>query len=106
MENPNENYRIRKMIIYYYLNDGTIYIMEPRVENSGIPQGVFLNRQMVPKTMGGDDWYTWRDFNVGINMNFNQHILRITSCDAFTQNFLTEQGVTVNAAEEMPTDPF
>ena len=44
VENPNENYRIRKMIIYYYLNDGTIYIMEPRVENSGIPQGVFLNR--------------------------------------------------------------
>jgi len=40
VENPNENYRIRKMIIYYYLNDGTIYIMEPRVENSGIPQGV------------------------------------------------------------------
>jgi len=44
VENPNENYRIRKMIIYYYLNDGTIYIMEPRIENSGLPQGVFLNR--------------------------------------------------------------
>jgi hypothetical protein len=32
------------MIIYYYLSDGTIYIKEPRIENSGLPQGVFLDR--------------------------------------------------------------
>ncbi len=44
VENPNENYRIRKCIIYFYLNDGTIYVTEPKIENSGIPQGVFLNR--------------------------------------------------------------
>jgi len=44
VENPNENYRIRKMTVYYYLNDGTIYIMEKAIENSGLPQGVFLNR--------------------------------------------------------------
>jgi hypothetical protein len=32
------------MIVYYYLNDGTIYIMEAAIENSGLPQGVFLDR--------------------------------------------------------------
>ena len=85
VESPLENWRLRKVLIYYYLNDGTIYIMEPRIENSGIPQGVFLSRQKVPKTTNGCNWYTWEDFNVGINMNFNDHIFRITSCDKFTQ---------------------
>ena len=60
----------------------------------------------IPKTLGSNDWYTWRDFNVGVNMNFNQHIFRMVSCDKFTRDFLTEQGVTVNAAEGMPGDPF
>lgn len=81
VENPNENFRVRKMIIYYYLNDGTIYIMEPKIENSGLPQGVFLSRQLVPKTTGCEDWYTWKDLNVGCNVNFNGHIFRFVSCD-------------------------
>ena len=49
VEDPTENYRIRKCIIYYYLDDDTIHIIESRVENSGIPQGVFLKRHKLPK---------------------------------------------------------
>ena len=37
VEDPNENYSIRKCILYYYLDDDTIHIIESRVENSGIP---------------------------------------------------------------------
>jgi len=55
--------------------------MEPKIENSGLPQGVFLNRQLVPKTTGCEDWYTWKDLNVGCNVNFNGHIFRFVSCD-------------------------
>ena len=36
VEDPNENFRIRKVIVLYYLDDDTIHIMEPKVENSGI----------------------------------------------------------------------
>ena len=32
-----------------YLDDDTIHIIESRVENSGIPQGVFLKRHKLPK---------------------------------------------------------
>ena len=71
VESPVENWRLRKVVIYYYLNDGTIYVCEPKVENSGIPQGVFLKQCKIPKTIGKDDWYTWNDFNIGINMKFN-----------------------------------
>lgn len=48
VESPKENYRLRKCLIYYYLNDNTIQILEPRGENSGILQGAFLKRHMVP----------------------------------------------------------
>lgn len=37
VENPAENYRIRKCIIYFYLDDDTIHIIEPKIPNSGIP---------------------------------------------------------------------
>jgi len=61
VEDPSENYRLRKCLIYYYLDDNTLYITEPKIENSGIPQGVFLKRQMVPKTLEDrNDFITWR----------------------------------------------
>jgi len=37
VEDPHENYRVRKCIIYFYLSDNTIHVTEPRVMNSGIP---------------------------------------------------------------------
>ena len=49
VESRLENYRLRKVKIYYYLADETFFITEPKIENSGIPQGVFLKRQKVPK---------------------------------------------------------
>jgi hypothetical protein len=37
VENPNENFRIRKCTLYYYLEDDSIHIVEKKIENSGIP---------------------------------------------------------------------
>jgi hypothetical protein len=37
VEDRNENFRVRKCILYFYLEDDTIHIIENRVENSGIP---------------------------------------------------------------------
>ena len=30
-ENQDENYRIRKCVVYYHLDDDTLYISEPKV---------------------------------------------------------------------------
>ena len=38
-EQRQEQYRIRKCTILYYLEDDTVQVNEPRVENAGIPQG-------------------------------------------------------------------
>nr|XP_044619120.1 EF-hand domain-containing family member C2 [Equus asinus] len=43
-EKSQENYRIRRYKIYFYLEDDTIQVNEPGVRNSGLPQGIFLNR--------------------------------------------------------------
>lgn len=48
VEDPNENFRARKCIINYFLEDDTIHIYEPKIENSGIPQGTFLKRHKLP----------------------------------------------------------
>ena len=37
-ESRLENYRIRKCVLYYYLEDDSMHVSEPKVENSGIPQ--------------------------------------------------------------------
>lgn len=49
VESRLENYRIRKVIMYYFLEDRSILITEPKQVNSGTPQGAFLKRQVVVK---------------------------------------------------------
>lgn len=38
MESNIENHRVRKVILYYYLEDGSMHAAEPKQDNSGIPQ--------------------------------------------------------------------
>ena len=38
-ESQNEFFRVRPVDIYYYLEDDSIAVIEPHVENSGMPQG-------------------------------------------------------------------
>jgi hypothetical protein len=106
VENPNENYRIRKCIIYYYLDDDTLHIIEPRIENSGIPQGVFLKRHKLPYPEDQSKYYVWRDLNLGINLNVYERIFRIVDCDDFTKRFYANQRVRLNSAEGYPEDLF
>jgi hypothetical protein len=107
VEDPSENYRLRKCLIYYYLDDNTLYITEPKIENSGIPQGVFLKRQMVPKTLEDrNDFITWRDINIGINLHVYGRVFRVVDCDEFTRVFYQENGVELNAPEQAPNDNF
>ena len=88
VESRLENYRIRKVAIYYYLSDDTIYVTEPKIENSGIPQGVFLKRQKIPKVVGElSENYNWADFRIGENICFYDRIFRIYDCDDFTKQF-------------------
>ena len=40
-ESANEYFRVRPVDLFYYLEDDSIAVIEPHVENSGMPQGKF-----------------------------------------------------------------
>ncbi|XP_073481249.1 EF-hand domain-containing protein 1 isoform X1 [Aquarana catesbeiana] len=101
----DEHYRVRRVCVYYYLEDDSISVVEPPVENSGIPQGTFIKRQRHPKNDNGDP-YHWRDLNVGINIMLYGRTFRIISCDQFTKDFLESEGIELNPMEGIPTDPY
>lgn len=106
VEDPNENYRVRKCILFYYLEDDTIHIIESRVENSGIPQGIFLKRHLLPKPDAPTDAYTWRDLNLACDLNVYGRVFRIVDCDEFTKSHFANEGVQLNGSEAFPDDPF
>ncbi|XP_040839468.1 EF-hand domain-containing protein 1 [Ochotona curzoniae] len=100
-----EHYRIRQVNIYYYLEDDSMSVIEPVVENSGIPQGKLVRRQRLAKNDVGDH-YHWKDLNRGINITIYGKTFRIVDCDRFTQIFLESQGIELNPPEKMALDPY
>ena len=37
-ESPTENYRVRKVVVLFYLEDNSCQVVEPKEDNSGLPQ--------------------------------------------------------------------
>lgn len=103
-ESDVENFRVRKCVILYYLDDDTLHIIEPKVENSGIPQGIFLKRHKVPKAPEGN--YTYKDLKIGINFEVYGRVFRIVDCDQFTENFYADMGIKLNPKETYPDDLY
>lgn len=81
---PEEDHRIRPVVIYYYLEDDTMCVVEPAVPNSGIPQGKRIKRQRLPKA-GGGIHFLWKDLNIAMDLEVYGVKYRIVQCDAFTQ---------------------
>ncbi|CAK6961838.1 EF-hand domain-containing protein 1 [Scomber scombrus] len=102
---PEEEYRVRPVIIYYYLEDDSMCIIEPAVENSGIPQGKRLKRQRLPKNERGDH-YQWKDLNLGIDLKVYGVKYHIIQCDVYTKEFMESEGIILNEPEQMPVDPY
>lgn len=80
---------------------------EPRIVNSGLLQGQFLNRQKVKKQIENpEEFIHWKDINLGINLNINEHVIRITNCDDFTKVFYQEMECPLGEAEDIPQDNY
>ena len=52
VESRLENSRTRRVILYYYLEDKSIMLVEPKQVNSGTPQGAFIKRHVILKSDG------------------------------------------------------
>ncbi|KAL3318897.1 EF-hand domain-containing member C2 [Cichlidogyrus casuarinus] len=106
-EKREERYRIRRVKIYFYPEDDTIQILEPRTKNSGIPQGVILRRRRVNKPKPFcDQFYTFHDLNIGVELEVYGKKYRIVNCDQFTNRFLSKMGIKIGNPESIPDDPY
>jgi len=104
-ESNKEHFRVRPVDLYYYLEDDSIAVVEPVVENSGMPQGKLIKRQRLPKNDVGDHW-TWKDINLGMNITFYGKVFHIYDCDKWTRDYLESEGIEVNAPGDVPADPY
>ncbi|KAI8619710.1 hypothetical protein BC830DRAFT_1060073 [Chytriomyces sp. MP71] len=81
-----EQYRVRKCNIYFYLEDDTIHVSEPKTANSGIPQGTLIRRHRIQKREDvNGQHYTVIDLNVDKEVTFYSKTFKIIECDEFTR---------------------
>jgi len=78
---------IRKMNLLYFLEDHTVQINEPLVENSGMMQGTFLRRQRVLKDSVNTNFLTFQELLVGEEVVIYNWSFRVTSCNNITRNW-------------------
>lgn len=106
VESRLENSRLHKLNIFYYLEDKSIMITEPKLTNSGTPQGAFLNRQMVLKADGSGCPFMPTDFGVGQDIAIYGRAITITDCDEYTREFFKGIGYEQAPSCETPHDNF
>ncbi|XP_049528805.1 EF-hand domain-containing protein 1 [Dermacentor silvarum] len=101
---PLEQYRVRPVDIFYFLEDDSISVREPKQENSGLSQGCVLRRHRIRKSDGR--CFHWSDLNVGNTISLYGITYKIVNCDKFTRDYLRQQGVEVRPPEPLPEDPY
>mmetsp|Transcript_121628 Transcript_121628/g.351077 ORF Transcript_121628/g.351077 Transcript_121628/m.351077 type:complete len:750 (-) Transcript_121628:334-2583(-) len=104
VESNLENYRVRHVVILYYLEDDTSQILEPRQDNSGMPQGQLIRRHRFPCPSGG--YLKPEDLQVGSELQIYGRCIQITDCDAFTRSYYEQSGMEQGPPEEAETDPW
>eukprot|EP00667_Euglena_gracilis_P002642 EG_transcript_2647 len=105
-ERREETFRLRRCNLYYFLEDDTMQVTEPRQENSGLPQGNIVKRHRVVVAPGSDQYFTVDDFDIGKDIGIYQKVYHIVDCDAFTRYFYSQLGRPLRPFEEYPEDAF
>lgn len=145
-ESGQEHYRIRYVKLLYFMEDDSMTVLEPAIvvrkktincylsvltlllyylQNCGFPQGRLVRRGKIPKN--NMELYSWKDLNIGIDIEVNGVMYHLTDCDEFTkvskyyifngnirqiasqfnaQEFMAAQGIELNETECQPVDPY
>eukprot|EP00775_Hariotina_reticulata_P011400 gene11400-11548_t len=103
-ESNIENHRVRRVVVMYYLADDSMQVTEPKQDNSGIPQGVFVKRHQVDKQDGGR--FSPSDLAVGQTVTVYGRTYILVDADTFTRKWYAEQlDVELGPAGDYPADP-
>lgn len=82
--NPKEKKCRRKLILSYFLEDSTVKIYEPLVQNFGFDQGLFFSRQPV---IVDKQLLSPMQIKVGEFLNIYKKQLFVYDCDIQTRNW-------------------
>jgi hypothetical protein len=104
IETNLENWRTRKCIIFYYLEDDTCHITEKKQDNSGIPQGTLIRRHRFPGPNGG--FLSPEDIAVGGHLNIYGRTIRIIDADEYTRQYFRRNGDELGPPEGVEGDAF
>ncbi|XP_055348833.1 LOW QUALITY PROTEIN: EF-hand domain-containing protein 1-like [Paramacrobiotus metropolitanus] len=88
---PEYGYRVRQVVVYYHLEDDTIHVFEPPLENFGVEQGVLCPRGVYYRPRNGllvdREPYQSNDFKLGNDYIIGPYKIRLYEADAFTKKF-------------------
>lgn len=102
LQSAIEDKRILVSEIYFYVEDGTIEIIQTKQENSGIPQGVFLRRSKVAKP-GSSCSYEINDLKIGNEVMIYGRKFHIVSCNGSTKEYvMNKHGWSVQEVKPLP----
>jgi hypothetical protein len=102
-EVPREGIENRSRVVFikFFMEDNSLEMIEPRVENSGTTQGKFLKRHKVSK---GDTKEPFQvdDFYCGAQVNIYNRIYTIIDCDNGTKKILEARGTPFGPPMSLP----
>ena len=103
-ESAIETERVRKVVLNFYLEDGTMSVTEPKQDNSGFAFPANLKRHIVPNPDGTP--ITAAQLRVGETISFYGQSYVLYDADAFTRTLLQEAGEEVRDALPLPNDVY
>ena len=92
--------RIRRCVIRFHLEDGTVDVHEHKTDNSGIVQGRILKRHAAVGASG--EPLAIADFQIGSTVAIYGREYNVVCCDAYTREFLRKEGLTIAADVPFP----
>lgn len=79
----------RRFVIIYYVQNGTVKILEEKIRNSGFVGGLFLSRRKIQ--MGEDTYLTDRDLYVGCKLKILNHRFLLLGANDSTLRYMEDQ---------------
>jgi len=104
-QSKEETSRPRKCVIYFFLEDGTVCIVEPRCQNAGMAQGTIVRRHLVPKA-DGSGTVQMCDLVLGQVLHVYGKRIHLYDCDAFSREFMADQDIDVGESLPEPADGY
>lgn len=102
-ESPIENYRVRRLVLRFFIDDGTTDIFDPDIRNDGIIHGPFLKRTTMP-SLSRDNFL--EKLRVGGTVDCFGRAIRLYACDEWTKKFFADLGYPQEGDFEPPLDKY